>query len=263
MIAGPVDTRFAPMSFDWVGEGTTARGVRERRFDVYRGSRFVPGVLWTPEDADGTPPLVLLGHGASGHKREEYILGLARRLVRRQGFAVAAIDGPVQGDRRADGGVDRTENFTNLTNIWRDDPTVTDEMVADWRSTLDALQDPAVLGPGPVGYWGLSMGTIFGLPFVAAEPRISAAVLGLMGLTGPSEERIRSDAAAITCPVLFLVQWNDELFDRALAFDLFDALATTDKRLHANPGSHVQVPVDEFLATATFLDRRLRPPEGS
>jgi len=251
------------MSFDWVDDATTAREVTERRFDVHRGSRTAPGVLWTPEDMRTTPPLVLLGHGASGHKREEYILGLARRLVRRQGFAVAAIDGPVQGDRRPDGGVDRIENFTNLTNLWRDDPTVTDEMVADWRATLDALQDPTVLGPGPVGYWGLSMGTIFGLPFVAAEPRISAAVLGLMGLTGPTKERLRADAAAITCPVLFLVQWNDELFDRAKAFDLFDAIAATDKRLHANPGSHVEVPVEEFLATAQFLERHLGRREGS
>ena len=220
-------------------------------------------MLWTPEDTSTTPPLVLLGHGASGHKREEYILGLARRLVRRQGFAVAAIDGPVQGDRRPDGGVDRIENFTNLTNLWRDDPTVTDEMVADWGATLDALQDPTVLGPGPVGYWGLSMGTIFGLPFVAAEPRVSVAVLGLMGLTGPTKERLRADAAAITCPVLFLVQWNDELFDRARAFDLFDAIGTADKRLHANPGSHIEVPVEEFLATAQFLERHLGRQEGS
>ena len=40
---------------------------------------------------------------------------------------------------------------------------------------------PAVLAehPGPVGFWGISHGARVGLPLLAAEPRISAAVLGL------------------------------------------------------------------------------------
>ena len=40
---------------------------------------------------------------------------------------------------------------------------------------------PAVLAghPGPVGFWGISQGARVGLPLLAAEPRITAAVLGL------------------------------------------------------------------------------------
>lgn len=33
--------------------------------------------------------------------------------------------------------------------------------------------------PGPVGFWGISQGARVGLPLLAAEPRITAAVLGL------------------------------------------------------------------------------------
>ncbi len=241
------------MSFSWVDDGVTTRGVTERGFAVERAERRVPGVVWTPEDAQDVRPLVLLGHGGSGHKRMEYVVAVARWLVRRHGFAAAAIDGPVHGDRRTDGGNDTDAVNRDFFRMWREDPTLTDEMVADWRATLDALSDPSVLGAGPVGWWGISMGTILGLPVVAAEPRISVAVLGLMGLTGPTKERLRADAAAVRCPVLFLVQWNDELFKREKAFDLFDALGTADKRLHASSGTHMQVPVEEFRASVTFL----------
>jgi hypothetical protein len=53
--------------------------------------------------------------------------------------------------------------------------------------------------------------------------------------------------------VLFLVQWDDELFPRDRAFELFSALASRDKRLHANPGRHVEVPAEEFRASEQFL----------
>ncbi len=246
------------MSFDWVEDGVTALGVTERRFDVGRADRTIPGVLWTPEAVAPGVPLVLLGHGGLAHKRQGYIVALARRLARHHGVAAVAIDGPVHGDRRADGGADSVAVGQDFARTWRGDASMTDEMVADWRAVLDELHAAEVLGTGPVGWWGLSMGTILGLPVVAAEPRISVAVLGLMGITGPTKERLRTDAAAVQCPVLFLVQWDDELFERERALDLFSALGTVDKRLHANPGGHVEVPVEEFRASVEFLAARLK-----
>jgi len=103
------------------------------------------------------------------------------------------------------------------------------------------------------------MGTILGLPTVAAEPRISVAVLGLMGLTGPTKTRIATDAALVSCPVLFLMQWHDELFPRQVAEALFEALGSTDKRLHAHPGKHGDVPPEEFEASERFLALHLSP----
>ena len=83
-------------------EDIVAKGVRERRFDIERQGRVVPGLLWTPPDAEGSRPLVLIGHGASGSKREDYVVALGRRLVRHLGYAAVAIDGPVHGARRPD-----------------------------------------------------------------------------------------------------------------------------------------------------------------
>jgi len=234
-------------------EDVVAKGVRQRRFDIEREGRTVPGLLWTPPGAVGHRPLVLIGHGASGSKREDYVVALGRRLVRHLGYAAAAIDGPVHGDRRPRSNTGPDLPFFDFGQLWASDATMTDAMVADWQATIDALQDQPDIGVGPAGYWGLSMGTILGLPLVAAEPRLTVAVLGLMGLTGPTRSRIVTDAPNVRCPVLFLLQWHDELFPRDKVFDLFDALGTSDKRLHAHPGKHGEVPAEEFEASERFL----------
>lgn len=241
---------------EWVGEPVTARSVTERRFDLTVGSEIVPGILWTPNGAQASRPLVLLGHGGSQHKRSPNILALARRIVRHLGFAAAAIDGPMHGER-VEGG---TELTLDEVRERLSDRSVEDARLlfrgarAEWKATLDALQRVEGVGPGPVGYWGLSMGTIIGLPFVASEPRIRAAVLGLMGTQ--TDARSRS-ARAIAVPVLFLVQWDDELVPRDQALHLFDSLGTKKKAMHVNLGAHAAVPVDEITASERFFERHL------
>ena len=242
----------------WSGEDRVDRGVRQRRFDVRRDGRVVPGLLWTSDPGGSPRPLVLLGHGGSGSKRQDYVVAMARRLVRWHGLAAAAIDGPVHGDRRRDPEAPSPLVLAEFAQLWAaDGAAMTDAIVADWRATLTALQALPDVAGGDVGWWGLSMGTILGLPLVAAEDRIGAAVLGLMGLTGPTRDRIERDAAAVRVPVLFLVQWDDEMFLRDCALALFDALGSSDKRLHAQPGGHGALPAEELEASAVFLASRL------
>lgn len=232
-------------------------GVRERRFDAGQDHGPVPGLLWTPDRAEGPIPLVLIGHGASGSKRESYVVALARRLVRHHGIAAAALDGPVHGDRNPDGGATPGLPFLQFSQLWSGDSGMTDRVVGEWRRALDWLQGLPELHGVRVGWWGLSMGTILGLPLVAAEPRISVAVLGLMGMTGPTRERIATDAPEVRCPILFLVQWDDELFTRPSSLSLFDAIGSVDKRLHAHTGRHGEVPAEAFAASERFLSRHL------
>ena len=251
-------------SVQWL-EDSASGGVRERRFDLDRDGRRIPGLLWTRNEppADEPAGLVLIGHGASGHKRQDYVLSMARRLVRHHGLAAVAVDGPVHGDRRAEGSSGRQLAFLDFAQTWSGDPTMTDEMVADFRATVDALTGLDEIREDAIGYWGLSMGTILGLPFVAAEPRVKAAVLGLMGATGPTKERIAEDAPRITCPVLFLVQWDDMLFPTETAFALFDSIGSEDKRLHAAPGPHGAVPEEELVASEVFLAAAFFSPDRS
>lgn len=249
-------TRLYAPDVRWVGEPLIGDGVVERRFDLDVENRLVPGILWTPEGAEGSRPIVLMGHGATRHKRIDHILALARRLVREHQFAVAAIDCPAHGDRRADPGADEIQIFADFLAEWTREGTV-DDMVAEWAATLDAVRSLDEVGDGPVGYWGLSMGTIYGLPFTATEPRVQVAVFGLMGLVGPTRERLAADARRVNCPVLFIQQWDDQLLPRAEVLALFDSLATVDKRLHAHPGDHSAVPAEEAEFSVNFLARHL------
>src|ERR1700722_18295315 len=89
-------------------------------------------------------------------------------------------------------------------------------------------------------------------PFVAAEPRVRAAVLGLGGALASAQA-----AARITVPVEFLVQWDDERVPRAQSLALFDALGSAEKTLHANPGKHGEVPAFELDSTLRFFARHL------
>jgi alpha-beta hydrolase superfamily lysophospholipase len=102
------------------------------------------------------------------------------------------------------------------------------------------------------------MGTMLGAPFVAATPEVRCAVLGLMGTFEPSNPWATA-AASISCPVLFLAQTDDELVPAEKALELFRGIGSTDKRLHAHPGPHAAVPLEEVEASEAFLARHLAP----
>jgi pimeloyl-ACP methyl ester carboxylesterase len=242
-----------------VTNDSTADGVREQQFVI----GAVPGVLWSPDPAAGRQPLVLLGHGGSQHSKAPRLAERARRLVTSCGFIAAAIDAPGYGGRPPS---EDDEEFIAAIREQMAAGLAVDAQIADynaglaeqavpeWVTVLDALQDIDEIGPGgPVGYWGLSLGTLLGLPLVAAEPRITAAVLGLAGARS-----LAAAAARVTVPVEFLLQWDDELVPRASGLALFDALSSHEKSLHANRGRHAEVPGFEADSAERFFRRHLR-----
>jgi pimeloyl-ACP methyl ester carboxylesterase len=242
-----------------VSSETSSDGVVERLFLVNN----VPGVLWSPVSPDGPRPLILLGHGGgSQHKKVPRLVARAQRYVQDCGFVVAAIDAPGHGDRP------RTEADESLLTetrlriqagqpiaeaMARYNEILAPRIIPDWQSVLTALLgwDELTLS-GEVGYFGVSMGTGFGIPLVAAEPRIHAAVLGLA-----AGQALAGAAARITVPVEFLLQWDDELVTRDAALALFDALGSKEKTLHANPGGHGEIPEYEVESSQRFFVRHL------
>ncbi len=192
----------------------TEDGVTERLFDLTVAGERVPAVLWAPEGAAGSRPLVLMGHGGSQHKKIGSLAARARSYARKLGYAVLAIDAPGHGDRVSReeaaklaaevGARVRGEAGSGSFNLMKTMAERTARAVPEWKAALDAVQALPFVGKHErVGYWGVSMGTAIGVPFVSAEPRITCAVFGLAGLR-PGMDAFAASASAITIPVEFV-----------------------------------------------------------
>lgn len=241
-------------ALNWTEQTNRHDGVCSRGFAIARAGQAISGVLWQPAALSTPQPLILMGHGGSGHKRNARMAMLGKLFASAYGWSAAAIDGPVHGDR----GPVTEAGHPAYRQMWQR-ADVVEQMIADWRATLDALASLDTVATNRVGYWGVSMGTMFGLPYVASDERVRAAVLGKAGMSGSSVERsgidkhFRHYAPRVNVPVLFTMQWDDERFERAGQLALFDLLAAKDKRLHAYPGQHVDNGPEAFAVQAAFL----------
>jgi pimeloyl-ACP methyl ester carboxylesterase len=236
---------------------SSSNGVVERDFTV----GDIPGVLWSP--AAGTAqhaPLILMGHGGGNHKKHPAMVGRAQRLVTGCGFYVAVIDAPGHGDRpltehdeheiaellRA-----RAVGEPEGPIVVRYNSYLAELAAPEWQATLDALQELPEIGPnGSVGYFGLNMGTAIGVPLVAIEPRITAAIFGQHW-----PDVLAEKARQITIPIEFDMQWDDEHIPREAGLALFDAFASKEKTLHANAGRHKELPRFEVDSAVRFFAR--------
>ncbi len=236
---------------------SSSNGMIERDFTV----GDVPGVLWSPASS-GTDraPLVLMGHNGGGHKKHPSMSGRAQRLTA-CGFHVVVIDAPGHGDRprtahdEQDIAELRKAQATGTQGpvVVRYNARLAELAVPEWQATLDALQElPEIGTDGPVGYFGLTLGTAIGVPLVAAEPRITAAVFGLMW-----PDAVAEAAQQITVPVEYDIQWDDEIIPREAGLALFDAFASKEKTLHANAGKHFDFPRFEADSAVRFFARHL------
>ena len=242
----------------FTAETSSDNGVIERDFTV--GS--IPGVLWS---AGSDPaPVVLMGHGGGLHKKTPALMARALDTVTTWGFTVVAIDAPGHGERPRSAADERArdelrqaytagdnERFESVSV--RYSTSLAERAVPEWQATLDALQElPEIGAKGPVGYWGLNMGTAIGVPLTAADPRITAAVFGLHW-----PDSLAEAASRITIPIEFDLQWDDEHIDRQSGLALFAAFASKEKTLHANAGAHKELPRFEADSAVRFFARHL------
>jgi pimeloyl-ACP methyl ester carboxylesterase len=243
-------------------EETSADGVVAREFVVGE----IPGMLWSRAGGGDRAPLVLLGHGGGRDSKAPPMAGRAHRLVTACGFTVAAIDAPGHGDRPRTA-TDERETAAMAQAMAAGEPVgpivvpynagIAERAVPEWRAVLDALQElPEIGAGGPVGYFGLNMGTAIGVPLVAVEPRITAAVFGVFW----HSEAMAELAGRITIPIEFVLQWDDEHIPRQAGLALFDAFAAKEKSLHANAGAHKEVPRFEVDSAVRFFARHLGGP---
>jgi pimeloyl-ACP methyl ester carboxylesterase len=246
----------------------TDDGVTRRSFSVTVAGETVPAVIWAPAGATTPRPLVLMGHGGSQHKKTPGIRTRAAQYARRLGYATLAIDAPGHGDRisREEAAANAREVGARVTGqvsgAWTPERLKlmsqrTAAAVPEWNAALEAALGFDFVGAGgPIGYWGVSMGTAIGVPFVAQCPRITAAVFGLAGLR-PGAAEFEAAARQITCPVEFVFQWEDAVAEREHGLGLFNAFASAEKTMHINPCGHVDIPDFEGASWERFFARHL------
>lgn len=244
----------------WRGKGKAAGGVRTREFEIAGERDTITGVMWSPADGPAkASPLVLIGHGGGGSKTAPSVVPTGRGFVLEHGVTAVAIDAPGHGER---GGVQgRTPEYYAL---WADAEIMTDNATADWSLVLTSLLETGWFDADRVGWSGMSMGSLIGVPYVAAEPRIKVAALGLCGTAGSTPSRgsigglLVNRAPRVMCPVIFMMQWNDERFTRDGSLALFDLFGTRDKRLMSFLGAHAEMPEEGRKASRAFVAERLK-----
>ena len=220
----------------------------------------IPGILWMPEPASAPTPLILLGHPGGLDAMKPRLAARARQAAA-DGFASVTLELPGGGDRPRLPGVEDARADMRRA-IAAGEPVGADvidrlvlplveQSVREWQKALDAvLSLPDI--DGPVGYSG---GVIsIGVRLAAIEPRIVAAAL-FAGSFVP--QAIVEEARLLTTPVHVLLQWDDEGNDRQAALDLFDAIGSKEKSLHANMGGHTGVPASAADAAQAFFARHL------
>jgi hypothetical protein len=205
--------------------------------------------LWLPEgELNGC---VLMGHGL-GVDREHATNLAGVDVLLPHGLAVLAMDAPLHGERQP-------RPFTPLEwiNAWQEywSERGYKELHTEWIALANYAAERFDLH---LGYWGLSLATQYGVPFLAKEARVKAAVLGLHG-----EGRVLAHyAPQIAQPVYFIEQQDDELHPRESTQALFDHLGSETKVLDSNRGRHASVPATAMTKAAEFLAEQLRASTG-
>lgn len=225
-------------------------------FSLRLETHVVPGTFWNAKSSPGRPPaLTLLQHGGPLHKRHENSDNLARSIVERTGSAVLLIDGPIHGQRRAEQ-LELMEMLGAFQRYWQADAGI-DGMVSDWGDALDAVLERGWADPDRIAWFGVSMGTAYGIPFCAADARIKVAAMGMWGTDWGQAERLVGDARRMTTPVLFQIKAGDEIFSNRGQRDLFEALGSPNKQLSTFPGGHSLAAPGQLDQLLDFVTRAL------
>jgi cephalosporin-C deacetylase-like acetyl esterase len=224
----------------------------ERALTVHAPYEDIAALLWLPDEQHERLPLVIAGHGFTQHKRALFPPLLVHNLTTR-GFAVAAIDAPEHGDRSVD--IDDRAAIDAAWRVhWRE--FAASRLADEHRALVDTVSAQPEVDAGRLGYFGLSLGTQYGVGVLAEDTRYRAAVLGLSALPDPGP-RIGAYAARLRCAVFFIQQLDDEIARRDRARALYDAIASRDKTFRASSGAHMAVPAAVFSEAYDFLARRL------
>jgi dienelactone hydrolase len=245
----------------WCGEPAALEGRPDLRALAFeyasRGDR-VPGRLLLPEAGSEPLPLVLLEHGAGGSRLAPYMLQVAAPWVA-AGAAVASIDLPLHGERaNTKLGHVLAAALSNGEPPNGDARLLTSEFLRQAVVDLQRLVDVAARLPrvdaSRVAYAGLSLGSLVGAAYCAADTRPCAAAfaLGGGGFGDPEIDPVHHVGRIAPRPLLFVNATRDETVSRSAA-EALHAAAREPKQVLWFDAGHRDLPGRALAAMWGFL----------
>jgi hypothetical protein len=226
--------------------------VHEENLTIQFRTESIPVSIWSPEDG-AIRAVVLLGHGLGVDRHHEFNTRTAA-LLTAAGSAVVAPELPLHGERRSVDVADWNDVVSSWQEYWSSGGVQT--LLEEWLGFQNYAADRF---PGkPVGYFGLSLATQYGIPLLANSDLVGGAVLGLFGSHPPPKTPVMNHyAPSVSCPVAFVKQAGDELHPESTADYLFDSLGSAEKKMIAGEGRHAEVPLENIQAATRFLMKHL------
>jgi hypothetical protein len=198
---------------------------------------------------------------------------VAPEYARRDGHAVAILEGPFHGDRQPSSLAEMEAGLERFGHMRGElsKPGQSDAMSADWRLLVDVLIGLPQVAARKIGFEAVSMSALLGVTFAADDPRVDCAVFHVIGIrTGDQSIAAGPEfggdpfATSVTRignrPVQLLSSADDVLFSRASSELFFDTLTGQEKELLVLPGVHFDPPVKPVSGreyAAAFLRRHL------
>lgn len=225
--------------------------LREVRFSLEVAGERVPGLMFLPPEPEGLLPFVLIQHPATSNKDDYFVEEPAKAWARR-GWACAGLDAPLHGER---------SNHDPMS-IFRDRsrfPAIAAQFAAEVTAVIDALSATYPIDLSRLGFAGYSMGSMLGIPAVAADGRFKAAAFCLVGeggLAGPASGLGAHVPKLGRVAVRIVGKTDDQLIPREATEALYEALPGV-KDLVWLPGGHFEIGPDVVKAAGDWLKEHL------
>jgi len=222
--------------------------IPERQIEVTcEGPASIPCSIWSATDAPRG--VVLIGHGLGVDRYHSTVRRPMEILALEHQAAVVVPEIPLHGVR---------------AELPFDTPAIVDRWHQFWisggiESIRGELQQVTKYCEGifkalPVTYFGASLGTQYGIPFLAQTESIRSAVLGLFGSHPPPRTPVMNRfAPAVRCPVYFIQKLDDEIHSAESTTHLFSSLGAADKVLDSTHGGHSEVSIESVRRACAFL----------
>jgi len=225
--------------------------LREVTFEATVAGERVPGLLFVPP-GEGPWPLVLVQHPATSSKDDYFVRDVALQWAGAHGWACCGLDAPLHGERDEHDPMSVLRDRSRFTAL-------ASQFAGEVDAVVDALAARYPLDTTRMGFVGYSLGSMLGIPAVAASGRFKAAAFCLVGDGGMLGSAADEDSPVRRLgkvAVRIVAKLSDEFFSKESTESLYAALPG-EKDVVWLPGGHFEIGPDVIRAAEAWLRERL------